>query len=95
MGGFVEIGGHPADYTFLVGLAHDYGVAFLPEVVGRYRHGAHQETDVSSPGAAKGMAGFHDRDDGAHDRKNECSVNAANQILDYMTWFTFLTLMPR
>ena len=52
-GGFVEIAGHPADYPFFAGLAHDYGVAFLPEVVGCYRQGSHQETDVSNPKATK------------------------------------------
>jgi hypothetical protein len=94
-GGFVEIGGHPADYTFLAGLAHDYGVAFLPEVVGRYRLGSHQETDFSNPAATKAWLDFtihmaqHTID------ATRCSANAANQLLDYMTWFTFLTLMPR
>jgi glycosyltransferase involved in cell wall biosynthesis len=94
-GGFVEIGGHPADYTFLVGLAHDYGVAFLPEVVGRYRHGAHQETDVSSPGAAKAWLDFTIAMAEHTIERTKCSAHAAEQILDYMTWFTFMTLMPR
>jgi glycosyltransferase involved in cell wall biosynthesis len=94
-GGFVEIGGHPADYTFLVGIAHDYGVAFLPEVVGRYRHGSHQETDVSSPQAAKAWLDFTIAMTEHTIERTRCSTNAANQLLDYMTWFTFLTLMPR
>jgi glycosyltransferase involved in cell wall biosynthesis len=94
-GGFVEIGGHPADYTFLVGLAHDYGVAFLPEVVGRYRHGAHQETDVSSPTAAKAWLDFTIEMTEHTIERTRCSAKAASQLLDYMTWFTFLTLMPR
>jgi hypothetical protein len=94
-GGFVEIGGHPADYTFLAGLAHDYGVAFLPEVVGRYRHGAHQETDVSSPSAAKAWLDFTIAMTQHTIKRTKCSANAGNQLLDYMTWFTFVTLMPR
>lgn len=94
-GGFVEIGGHPADYTFLAGLAHDYGVAFLPEVVGRYRHGSHQETDVSNPTAAKAWLDFTIEMTQHTIAATRCSANAANQLLDYMTWFTFLTLMPR
>jgi hypothetical protein len=94
-GGFVEIGGHPADYTFLVGLAHDYGVAFLPEVIGRYRHGAHQETDVSSPKAAKAWLDFTIAMTQHTIRSTKCSAHAGNQLLDYMTWFTFVTLMPR
>lgn len=94
-GGFVEIGGHPADYTFLAGIAHDHGVAFLPDVVGRYRHGAHQETDVSSPNAAKAWLDFTIAMTEHTIERTKCSVKAANQLLDYMTWFTFLALMPR
>lgn len=94
-GGFEEIGGHPADFTFLVGVAHDYGVAFLPEVVGRYRHGAHQETDVSSPKAAKEWLDFTIAMTERTIERTNCSPQAASQLLDYMTWFTFLTLMPR
>jgi hypothetical protein len=94
-GGFVEIGGHPADYTFLAGLAHDYGVAFLPEVVGRYRHGSHQETDVSNPGTTRAWLDFTIDMTRHTIAKTKCSANAATQLLDYMTWYTFLTLMPR
>jgi hypothetical protein len=94
-GGFVEIGGHPADYTFLAGLAHDYGVAFLHEIVGRYRHGAHQETDVSNPNATKAWLDFTIEMTQRTIAATRCSSNAANQLLDYMTWYTFLTLMPR
>jgi hypothetical protein len=94
-GGFVEIGGHPADYTFVVGLAHDYGVAFLPQVVGRYRYGAHQETDVSSPRAAKAWLDFTIEMTQHTIERTKCSAHAARQLLDHMTWFTFLTLMPR
>ena len=94
-GGFVEIGGHPADYTFLAGISHDYGVAFLPEIVGRYRYGSHQETDVSSPAAARAWLDFTIEMTRHTIERTKCSAQAADQLLDRMTWFTFFTLMPR
>ena len=94
-GGFVEIGGHPADYTFFAGLAHDYGVAFLPEVVGSYRQGSHQETDVSNPKATKAWLDYTIGMTQRTIARTACSVEAANELLDYTTWYTFLVLMPR
>jgi glycosyltransferase involved in cell wall biosynthesis len=94
-GGFEEVSGHPADYTFVVGVAHMFSAAFVNEVVGRYRHGDHQETDFSTPDAAKAWLDFTiEMTRHTIDRAN-CSRNAAEQILDRMTWFTFLALIPR
>jgi hypothetical protein len=89
------VGGHPADYTFVVGLAHNFGAAFVNEVVGRYRHGEHQETDVSTPEAAKAWLDFTiDMTRHTIDRI-KCSKNTADQLLDRMTWFTFSALIPQ
>jgi len=94
-GGFVEVGGHPADYTFVVGVACRFGAAFVNDVVGRYRHGDHQETDVSTPRAAKAWLDFTIEMTRLTIDRTNCSRNAAEQILDRMTWFTFLALIPR
>lgn len=94
-GGFVEIGGHPADQVFCIGLAHASGVAFLREVIGRYRYGPHQETDFSSPTAAEAWLDFTIAMANEVIVRTRCSDNAANHLLDRMTWFTFFTLMPR
>ena len=94
-GGFVEVRGHPADYTFVVGLAYTFGAAFVNEVVGRYRYGDHQETDISTPHAVKAWLEFTIEMTRLTIDRTNCSSSAAEQILDRMTWFTFLILMPR
>ena len=48
-GGFVEIDGVCADYPFSVRLAFSYGVAFLPELVGRFRMGHRQSYRLFYP----------------------------------------------
>jgi hypothetical protein len=94
-GGFEEIGGHPADYTLFSGVAHDYGVAFLPEVVGSYRYGPQQETDVSSAKATRAWLDYTIGMTRQTIARTKCSSRTAEQLLDYTTWFTFLVLMPR
>jgi glycosyltransferase involved in cell wall biosynthesis len=94
-GGFEEVGGHPADYTYVLGVAYKYGAGFLNEVVGRYRHGDHQETDVSTPAAAKSWLDFTIEMTHYTIARTGCSKRAAEQLLDRMAWFTFLALIPR
>ena len=77
------------------GIAHDYGVAFLPAVVGCYRYGPQQETDVSSPKATKAWLDYTIGMTQQTITRTKCSVNVANQLLDYTAWYTFLVLMPR
>jgi glycosyltransferase involved in cell wall biosynthesis len=88
-GGFVEIDGVCADYPFSVRLAFCYGVAFLPELVGRFRIGHDQASDYSTPQKAEAFLDFVVRE-GELIRTVGCSRSAAEQIIDYATWETFL-----
>ncbi len=92
-GGFVDINGLCADYLFSVRLAFSYGVAFLPELVGRFRMGHRQTIDYSTRQKAEAYLDFVVRE-GELIRTVGCSRSAAEQITDYTTWETFLTIAP-
>ena len=93
IGGFVDVNGAAADYTFTVRLAYSYGVAFFPELVGRFRIGHLQSTDYSTPEKAEAFLDFVVRE-GELIRTLGCSRSAADQIIDYTTWETFLKVAP-
>lgn len=91
--GFVDIDGKAGDYIFAVRLAYRHGVAFLPDIVGRYRTGPQQATDVLSPAKSAEYLDFSIRQ-AELTRTLGCSKRAADRILDYITWWTFLGVAP-
>jgi glycosyltransferase involved in cell wall biosynthesis len=93
IGGFIDINGVCADYPLSVRLAFSYGVAFLPELVGRFRMGHRQSSDYSTPEKAEALLDFVMRE-GELMRSIGCSRGAAEQIIDYTTWETFLKVGP-
>jgi hypothetical protein len=93
VGGFVEIDGYPADYAFCVRLAHASGIAFWPGVVGLYRHGRHQDTDFSTAEKAEAWLAFSVRMVEEVVRQTKCSTSAEQQLIDYMTWSVFKTVI--
>jgi SAM-dependent methyltransferase len=94
VGGFLDVTGLSADYTLALRLAYSYGVAFLPELVGRYRVGHVQTTDYSTPEKAEALL---DRavQFAALLRDNPCPIDLADKVVDYMTWFMFSFIAPR
>ena len=48
----------PADSTLDLSLAYLHGVAFLPEIIGRYREGHIQESQISTPDKIHAWLGF-------------------------------------
>jgi len=93
-GGFVGIEGLPADYTFALQLAYSYGVAFFPALVGRYRLSPYQQTNFSTPEKTADWLEFSRRQAEVVQTFG-CSDTIAARIVDYMTWWPFLTLAPR
>lgn len=94
LGGFPEIEGLPGDYSFALELAYKHGVAFYQELVGRYRHSTDQFTNYATP--EKTIAHLdYSRKQGEFVRTFGCSAVAADMIVDYITWWPFLTLAPR
>jgi len=89
VGGFVEINGYPADYTLCVRLAHSSGVAFWSGIVGRCRHGPHQDSDYSTPAKAEAWLALTVRMAEEVCRTTGCSVSAAERLIDYRTWSVF------
>jgi glycosyltransferase involved in cell wall biosynthesis len=88
VGGFPDAGGPGADYTLVLRLAYSHGVAFFPHLMGRNRIGKHQATDFSNPRRAEAnldcsivMAQLT--------RTIGISAPAADQLVDYMTWWIF------
>ena len=94
IGGFVEIDGVCADYPFSIRLAFSYGVAFFPETIGRFRMGHAQASDYSTPEKAEDFLDFIMREGEHLIRSVGCSRGAAEQIVDYTTWETFLKVAP-
>lgn len=94
VGGFVDIGGLAGDYTFALQLAYYHGVAFFPALVGRYRHSQQQASDFSTPEKTEAHLEFSRRM-AEIVRTFGCSDTAADRIVDYMTWWPFMTLAPR
>jgi hypothetical protein len=91
MGGLPEVNGLPGDYTHALFLAYRYGVAFLPELVGRYRTGHEQTTQFATPEKAEAWLVFSCHQ-AAMLRDLGCSGTAAEQIIDYLAWSTFEAL---
>jgi glycosyltransferase involved in cell wall biosynthesis len=94
IGGFVEIDGVCADYPFSVRLAFSYGMAFFRETIGRFRIGHAQASDYSTPEKAEDFLDFIMREGEHLIRSVGCSRRAAEQIVDYTTWETFLKVAP-
>jgi hypothetical protein len=94
VGGFPDIGGLSADYTFFCLLAYHCGVGFFPDVVGRYRTDHEQATNVTTPEKTEShlrycvqMAKLV--------RSTGCSTVVADQLVDQMTWGLFLAHAAR
>lgn len=88
IGGFVDIDGMAAEYPFLSRLAYSSGVAFLPELIGRFRMGHDQSMDLSSRALAEHFMEFPSltaklvTDLG-------CSPDTAATLMDSQTWGLF------
>jgi hypothetical protein len=93
IGGFADINGVAADYTFAVRLAYSYGIAFLPEVMGRWYIGPRQATDFSTPDKAEAFLEYSVRM-AELVRTVGCSSNSLAHLTDYMIWVNFRTIMP-
>ncbi len=91
MGGLPPVNGLPGDYTHALFLAYRHGVAFLPELVGRYRTGHEQATQFATPEKAEAWLTFSCHQ-AAMVRDLGCSGAAADQIIDYLAWSTFEAL---
>ena len=91
-GGYDDIGGLAADYTFSCRLAYSYGVAFLPERVGRFREGHERITNFSTPVNVEKHLQYVAR---MAQLLRPCSNRVADQLLDYVTWSFFLLVAPR
>jgi hypothetical protein len=94
VGGFIEICGTSADYTLAVQLAYSTGVAYFPALVGRYRSGPQQLTDFSTPEKSSAWLEFSIQL-AEQAIPPGCSRDAAEQIIDYMTWWPFLGIASR
>ena len=92
-GGFVDVNGVCADYPLSLRLAFSCGVAFLPELVGRYRLSHGQASDYSTREKAEALLDFV-AGEGQLIRSVGCSRGAAEQVVDYTTWETFLKVAP-
>ncbi|MGH8059277.1 MAG: glycosyltransferase family 2 protein [Candidatus Entotheonellia bacterium] len=92
--GFVDVDGRAGDYIFAIRLAYRYGVAFFPQLVGRYRIGPQQATDVLSPAKAEEYLDFSVRQAELLWTLG-CSKSALDRLLDYITWWTFLGIAPQ
>ena len=93
LGGFPEIDELPGDYSFALELAYKHGVAFYKELVGRYRNSTEQFTNFSTPERTIAWLDYS-RKQGEFVRTFGCSAAAEDLIVDYSTWWPFLTLAP-
>lgn len=94
IGGLPVVDGLPGDYAHSLFLAYRHGVAFLPELVGRYRTGHEQTTQFATPQKAEAWLVFSCRQ-AALLRDLGCSRAAADRIMDYLAWSTFEALEPQ
>jgi hypothetical protein len=94
IGGFTDICGYSADYTLAVQLAYSAGLAFFPALVGRYREGPQQQTDSTDVEKSTAWLEFSIQL-AEHAAPPGCSRDTAEQIIDYMTWWTFLGIASR
>ena len=87
VGGFPDALGASADYPLILHLTFLDGLALFPQVIGRYRVGAHQGTDFSLSGA---------------ERTLDCTIamshltqtigvseRVAERLIDYNVWWIF------
>lgn len=88
VGGFPDANGTSADQTLVLRLTFSHGAKLLPQIVGRYRIGAQQITDYSTPERAEyildctiQMARLT--------RTIGVSQKVADQLVDYMIWWIF------
>jgi hypothetical protein len=88
VGAFPDADGAGADYTLALRLAYSYGVTFLPEIVGRYRVGAQQATDYTTPERAEATLDLSIKM-AQMTRTIGVSTPVADQLVDYMTWWIF------
>jgi hypothetical protein len=93
LGGFPEVNGFAADYTFFCRLVYFYGLALVPECVGRYRSGHEQATDFSTPEKAE-MHLQYCVQMAKLVQSTGCSSIVVDQIVDHMTWGLFLIYAP-
>jgi hypothetical protein len=91
LGGFADICGISADYTLAVQLAYGTGLAFFPGLVGRYREGPQQITDLSTTEKMRAWLEFSIQQ-AERVQAIGCSSQTAKRILDYLTWWPFLGL---
>jgi hypothetical protein len=94
LGGFTDVDGLPSDYALALWLAYRPGVAFWPELFGRYRLGHKQVTSVVESDHAEQWLSFNSRQ-AALVRGCGCSAALADRIVDYITWSHFLGLAGR
>jgi SAM-dependent methyltransferase/glycosyltransferase involved in cell wall biosynthesis len=88
VGGFPDANGASADYTLVLRLTYAYGVKLLPAVIGRYRLGPQQATDYSTPERAEPILDLSIKM-AQLTRTIGVSAGAADQLVDYMTWWIF------
>lgn len=88
MGGFPDAGGMGMDYPFACGLAHSYGVAFLSEVIGRYRTGHEQSIRVSDRSSVEAFIDSPSRTAELL-RELGCTAGTAERLMDAHTWAIF------
>ena len=93
-GGYPNANGAGADYTLVVRLAHSHGVTFFPEIIGRYRIGAQQATDYSTPERAEAILDCS-IEMARLTRTTGVSTQIADQLVDYMTWWIFRIIASR
>jgi hypothetical protein len=94
VGGFRDICTISADYVLTCSVAFRNGAAFYPNVVGRYRTGAQQVTDTSTPQKSFGWLDFCCQQAQAVVELG-CSADTAERIKDYITWWTFWGVASR
>lgn len=92
-GGYRNVGALPlpADLTLDLTLAYLHGVAFLPEVIGRYREGHPQQSQVSTPQKIHAWLSFMVE---MAERVGEsgCPESTVRKLIDYWVW-SFLPWM--
>lgn len=89
IGGFVDAVGYPADVAFACTLAYSYGVRFHHELIGRFRRGSHQTSQVNGNKQIKKWLLFHARQVELI-RSLGCGIQVADRIADYLVWSVFL-----
>jgi SAM-dependent methyltransferase/glycosyltransferase involved in cell wall biosynthesis len=88
VGEFPDAKGAGADFTVCLRLAYAYGVTFFPNIIGRYRIGAQQATDYSTPERAEATLDIS-IEMAQMTRTIGVSPVVADQLVDYMTWWIF------